>query len=118
MDIVFVRNLRVEAIIGVYEWERTGPQALTIDLEMRHNISRAARTDALEDALDYKAVTDRITEYVSQSQFELIESLAEKIATIIQEEFGVEWLRLTLGKPAAIPAADTVGLIIERGSKP
>lgn len=117
MDIVYIRGLKVETIIGVYDWERTGPQTITVDLEMRYNISRAARSDTLEDALDYKSVSDRITEYMQHSHFKLIEPLAENIATIVQEEFGVEWLRLTLGKPSAIQDADTVGLIIERGQK-
>lgn len=117
MDIVFVKGFRTEAVIGIFDWERTAPQPIIIDLEMRCNISRAARSDAIEDALDYKAVTDRIAEYVSESSFQLIESLAERIAGLVMEEFGVEWLRLTLGKPQAIPAADTVGLVIERDQR-
>ena len=117
MDIVFVTGLKVETIIGVFEWEKTAPQPLTLDLEMQYDISRAARTDDLADALDYKAVTDRITDYVQASRFELLEPLAENIAAIIRDEFGVQWLRLRLGKPAAIDAADTVGLVIERGSR-
>ena len=118
MDVVFVKGLKIEAIIGVFDWERTTPQTLTLDLEMRHNISRAALSDDIADALNYKAVTDRVTEYVQGTSFQLVEALAEKVASLVQEEFDVQWLRITLGKPGAIPAADCVGLIIERGQKP
>jgi dihydroneopterin aldolase len=117
MDIIFIRGLKIETIIGIEEWEKQNPQEIHIDLEMRHNISRAAASDNIEDALDYKAVTDRIVDYVNQNRFELIESLAENIATLVRLEFRVDWLRLTLGKPQAIEAADSVGLIIERGNK-
>jgi dihydroneopterin aldolase len=117
VDIVFIKGLTVETIIGVFDWERNTPQPLVIDLEMQHDISKAAASDELAEALNYKAVSDRIIEHVQESRCELIETLAEQLALLVQQEFAVTWLKLTLGKPAAIPAAETVGLIIERGNK-
>lgn len=114
MDIIFIKGLKIEAIIGVFEWERTHKQPLILDLEMGHDIKQAAGSDELEYALDYKSVSDCITRYVEDSSFQLIETLAERIVTLVQQEFGVPWLRLTVGKPDAIPSADTVGLVIER----
>ena len=117
MDKVFVKGLRVETVIGVYDWERTIKQSVIFDLIMKKDLRAAASTDDLQNTLDYKVVTDRITEYVEQTEFQLIESLAESVAELIQKEFGVEWLELTLTKPDAISKCEGVGIVIERGTK-
>jgi dihydroneopterin aldolase len=118
MDIVFIRGLRIETTIGIYDWEKTIRQPVVMDLEMASNIARGAATDRIEDALDYKAVSKRLKDFVSTSRFELVETLAERCAEIILAEFGVPWLRLTLNKIGAVTDSEGVGVIIERGTRP
>lgn len=117
MDIVFIRELKVQTVIGAFEWERAIRQTVVMDLELASQVARAAATDHLEDALDYKAVANRITSFVEGSGFHLVESLAEAIANILQQEFGVTWLRLRISKPAAVRNARDVGVLIERGKR-
>lgn len=117
MGIVFLRDLRVETIIGVFEWERTTRQVVAIDLEMAADIARAAASDSIDDALDYKAISKRLIDFVSSSSFQLVETLAEEIARILREEFAVPWVKVTLSKPGAIRGARDVGVIIERGER-
>ena len=117
MDIIFIKDLRVDAIIGIYEWERRVKQTISIDLQMGTDIARAARSDKISDTLDYKAVSKRIIALVAQSEYELVEALAETLAATIMAEFKVPWLQLTLAKPGAVRGAQSVGVIIERGSK-
>lgn len=117
MDIIFLRELKVEALIGVYEWERQVHQTLVLDIEMGVNISHSATTDNIADALDYSAVAGRIDSFVKESQFKLIESLAEHCAAIILNEFQAQWLRLRISKPGAVANAKDVGIIIERGER-
>ena len=117
MDIVFVRELRADAVIGVYDWERKIRQTLVLDLEMGSDNRRAARQDAIEDALDYAAVCARVGAYIEASEFELIETLAENIADLVLREFQVPWLRLRLCKPGAVAEARDVGVLIERGER-
>ena len=116
MDIVYIKQLEIETVIGVFDWEREIRQKVCIDLEMATDIRKAGETDNLDNALDYKAISKRLIEFVESSNFLLIEALAEQIATILLEEFDVPWLRLTLGKPGAISASKDVGVIIERGN--
>lgn len=118
MDIVYIRNLEVETVIGIFDWERRVRQVVSIDLEMAGDIRRAAATDQIEDALDYKAVGKRIISFVEGSSFGLVETMAEQIAGIVIQEFGVPWLRLRLGKPGALRGASDVGVLIERGTRP
>jgi len=117
MGIVFLRDLRVETIIGIFDWERTTRQVVAIDLEMAADIARAAASDSIDDALDYKAISKRLIDFVSSSSFQLVETLAEQIARIVREEFGVSWVRVTLSKPGAIRGARDVGVVIERGER-
>lgn len=117
MGIVFLRDLRVETIIGVFDWERTARQVVAIDLEMAADVARAAASDSIEDALDYKAISKRLIDFVSSSSYQLVETLAEEIARIVREEFGVPWVKVTLSKPGAIRGARDVGVIIERGER-
>ncbi len=118
MDIIFIRELRVDTVIGVYDWERTVRQSVLLDLEMATDIRRAAGGDALEHTLDYAAISARITDFIERSEFELVETMAEQVATLVLAEFPVPWLRLRLCKPGAVAAARDVGVLIERGVKP
>ncbi len=115
MDIVYITQLEVDTVIGVYDWERKIRQKVTIDIEMATDIRPAGQSDDLLDALDYKAISKRIISFVEDSEFMLIESLAENIATLVIKEFEIPWLKLTLGKPGALSSAQDVGVIIERG---
>ena len=117
MDIVFIRDLKVETVIGVYDWERQIRQTIHIDLEMATDIRQAAQTDAIDQALDYKSVAERLVQLVGDSRFQLVETLAENIGEIVRREFGVPWLRLTVRKPGALSYAREVGVIIERGQR-
>ncbi|MBD3646881.1 MAG: dihydroneopterin aldolase [Pseudomonadales bacterium] len=114
MDIVYIRELEVETVIGIFEWERNIKQIVSIDLEMASDISKAAHSDAIEDTLDYKSVAKRIIEFVEASEFQLVETLAEKIAELVLDEFNVDSLKLRLGKPGAVRGSRDVGVIIER----
>ncbi len=114
MDRIFIRDLRVDAVIGIYEWERRIKQTIAIDLELAADIRRAASTDAIEDTVNYKAVTKRVIDFVEASEFQLIESLSERIAEIILNEFGLRWVKITLSKPRAVRGARDVGVVIER----
>ncbi len=115
MDTVFIEALQIDTIIGVYDWERQVRQTVSLDVEMAWDNREAAATDDLQFALNYKAVADRLIEFVSGSQFQLIETMAEQICQIVQQEFSVSWLRLRLSKPGAVPQAKAVGLVLERG---
>ena len=118
MDIIFLHDLRIEAVIGIWEWERKIRQTVSIDLEMSADISKAAATDDVADTLNYKAVAKRLQEFVGESGFQLVETLAEKVAGIVRDEFGVSWVRVRVNKPGAIRGARDVGVIIERGTRP
>lgn len=115
MDIVYIKGLEVKTVIGIYDWEREVKQTISIDLEMAKDIRKAAEHDEIEYALDYKAVAKRIISFVEESEFKLIETLAERIAGIVREEFDVVWLKMKLGKPGAVTGSRDVGVIIERG---
>jgi len=118
MDIVFLRGLRIETTIGIYDWEKAIKQPVVLDLEMATDVARGAASDRIEDALDYKAVSKRLKQFVADSRFELVETLAERCAAIIRDEFGVPWVRLTLNKIGAVSESEGVGVIIERGQRP
>ena len=117
MDIVFIRQLEIETVIGIYDWERKIRQTVVLDLEMSTDVRRAAASERIQDALDYKAVAKRLQQFVSESEFQLVETLAERCAEIVLGEFSVDWVRLTLNKRGAVTGAQDVGVIIERGVK-
>jgi dihydroneopterin aldolase len=117
MDIVYIRDLKIDTVIGIFDWERRIRQTVSIDLEMATDIRAAAASDNIKDALDYKAVSKRIIAFVTASEFMLVEKLSEEIAAIVLNEFNVPWLRLRLSKPGAIRGSKDVGIIIERGEK-
>jgi dihydroneopterin aldolase len=114
MDHVFIEGLEIEALIGIYDWERRIRQTLVFDLEMAFDNRVPAATDDIADTLNYKAVSRRLVEYVSQSDFGLVETLAERCAEIVLQEFKVQRLRLKLSKPGAVRGARAVGVVIER----
>lgn len=118
MDIVYIRDLRIETIIGIFDWEREVRQVVSLDLEMAADIRPAAISDDIRDALDYKTISKRVTQLVRDSESQLIESLAELVASVVMQEFAVPWLRLRISKPGALRGALDVGLVIERGNKP
>lgn len=118
MDKVFIEGLEIDALIGIYDWERRIRQTLVFDLEMGFDNRAPAASDDIAHTLNYKAVSKRLIEYVSQSDFGLVETLAERCARIVMEEFNVPWLRLKLSKPGAVRGARAVGVIIERGNAP
>ena len=118
MDRVFIRELRVDTVIGVYDWERLIRQTVVLDLEMATDNRRAAASDQVEDALDYASVSERLIAFIEDSEFQLIETLAEQAAELVLKEFSVPWLRLRLSKPGAVSAARDVGVLIERGTEP
>jgi dihydroneopterin aldolase len=118
MDIIFLSDLKIETIIGIYDWERETKQTISLDLEMATDIRKAALSDHIDDTLDYKAVSKRLISFVEESKFELVERLAEECTQLIMNEFNVPWVRLRLNKGGAIRGASGVGILIERGTKP
>jgi len=118
MDIVYIRELAVETVIGIFDWEREIRQRVTLDLEMAVDITKAASTEDIDSTVSYKTVADRLIEFIEGSEFLLVETMAEEIAQIVMSEFNVPWVKLRLGKPGAVPEARDVGVIIERGSRP
>jgi len=117
MDIIFLHDLTIETIIGIYDWERKEKQSVILDLDMAADIPKAAISDSIEDTLNYKAVAKRLIEFVGNSDFQLVETLAERVAELVLEEFEVKWLRLRVNKKGAVRYAGDVGVIIERGVK-
>lgn len=118
MDIIFLHDLRIDAVIGLWDWERRIRQTVSIDLDMSADIRKAAVTDDVEDTLNYKAVAKRLQQFVGDSSFQLVETLAEKVAQIILDEFDVAWVRVRVNKPGAIRGARDAGVVIERGVRP
>ncbi len=117
MDIIYLKDLRINTVIGVYDWERKIKQIVILDLEMATDIGKAAKSDNIEDTLDYKSVAKRIIGFVEESQFNLVETLAERIAEIVLNEFNVSWCRLNLNKKGAVKGVRNIGVIIERGEQ-
>ena len=116
MDKIFLSALRVDCIVGIWEWERRVRQTVIIDLEMAADIRRAAASDHIDDTIDYKKVAKRLLAYVGESHFNLVEALAENIARVVVVEFGVSWVKVRLNKQGAIRGARDVGIEIERRS--
>ncbi len=113
-DIVYLHGLRCECTIGVWEWEKAIKQVVTFDLDLACDIRPASDNDELEKALDYQAIAERLISFVEQSRFELIETLAEKVAQLILSEFDTQWIKVRLDKGAAVKGVKSVGIVIER----
>jgi len=114
MDKIILTDLRVDAVIGIWDWEKRNLQNISIDLEMQTDTKKTSQSDSIGDALDYKAVSKRAKQFIQDSQFNLIETLAENLAQIILKEFDVQWLRLSISKPYAIRDSKNIGVCIER----
>jgi dihydroneopterin aldolase len=113
-DTIFLRGLEIECLIGFIEWERRIRQKVVIDFELPVDCAHAASTDEVADTLDYKRVAKRIIEFVSASEFKLVETMSHRVAMLVLEEFGVEWIRISVNKPGAIRGSRDVGVSIER----
>lgn len=113
-DRIFLHGLTAECVIGFIDWERRVKQTVVMDIELPVDCRRAALSDAVVDTLDYKKVAKRVLAFVSASEYHLVETLAHRLALMILEEFGVEWVRVTLNKPGAIRNSRDVGVVIER----
>jgi dihydroneopterin aldolase len=113
-DRIFLHGLTAECIIGFIDWERRVRQTVVLDIELPVDCRRASLTDEVADTLDYKKVAKRVLAYVAASEFKLVETLAHRVALLVLEEFGVEWVRVALNKPGAIRDSRDVGVVIER----
>jgi dihydroneopterin aldolase len=113
-DRIFLHGLTTECVIGFIDWERRVKQTVVMDIELPVDCRRAALSDAVVDTLDYKKVAKRVQAFVSASEYQLVETLAHRLALVILEEFGVAWVRVTLNKPGAIRNSRDVGVVIER----
>src|SRR5580692_2020270 len=114
MDKIFIHALKTEAIVGIFDWERQVKQAVVIDCEFSADIAKAALSDSIDDTLNYKRVAKRVLAFVEGTQFHLVETLAEHVAMLLLEEFGIAWVRISLSKPGAIRSSRDVGVLLER----
>ena len=113
-DTIFLHDLRVETIVGIWDWERKIKQTVSIDLEMGSDIRRAAASDSIDDTLNYKLVAKRVQQFVAESEFQLVETLAERIAAILLAEFALPWVQVRVNKPGVIRGSRDVGVQIRR----
>ena len=114
MDKIFIHALKTETIVGIFDWERQVKQTVVLDIEFSADIRKAAASDSIDDTLNYKAVAKRVLAFVDESSFHLVETLAEHVAMLILEDFGVSWVSLVLSKPGAIRNSRDVGVMLER----
>jgi dihydroneopterin aldolase len=114
MDKIFIHALKTETIIGIFDWERQVKQTVLIDIELSADIRKAALSDSVADTLNYKRVAKRVLAFVEASQFHLVEALAEHIAMLILDEFGVTWVNIVLSKPGAVRNSRDVGVALQR----
>ena len=114
MDTIYLHELKIDTVVGIWEWERRIRQTVVIDLEMGADIRKAAASDSIDDTLNYKAVAKRVQQFVSESSFQLVETMAERIAGLILDEFGVPWVSVKVNKPGAIRGARDVGVKVRR----
>jgi dihydroneopterin aldolase len=114
MDKIFIHALKTETIVGIFDWERQVKQTVVMDIEFSADIAKAALSDSIDDTLNYKGVAKRVLAFVDESSFHLVETLAEHIAMLILQEFGVSWVSIALSKPGAIRSSRDVGVMLER----
>jgi 7,8-dihydroneopterin aldolase/epimerase/oxygenase len=114
MDKIFIHALKTEAIIGIFDWERQVKQTVVIDIEISADIAKAALSDSIDDTLNYKRIAKRVLAFVEESRFHLVETLAERIAMLLLEDFGIAWVSISLSKPGAIRSSRDVGVMLER----
>jgi len=116
-DIIFINELRIETVIGIFDWERQIKQTVVLDLELATDISKAAASDHIDDTIDYKTLTKKVITFVESSEFQLVETLAERVCELVRNDFNVPWVKLKLNKLGALRGARDVGILIERGSR-
>lgn len=114
MDKIFIHALKTEAIIGIFDWERQVKQTVIVDIEISADVAKAALSDSINDTLNYKRIAKRVLAFVEESKFHLVETLAERIAMLLLEDFGVDWVSISLSKPGAIRSSRDVGVMLER----
>ncbi len=117
MDTVFIHNLIAHPVVGAFEWEQRIQQKVIINLEMQTDVRKSSTHDSLDKALDYKLVAQQVKKFIEKSRFALLETMAEKTAEFVLNEFTTKWVRVRLDKPFAVRGAGTVGVTIERGNK-
>ena len=117
MDIIFLHGLKVECVIGIWEWERRITQTLIFDLDMGFDTTVAAHSGAIEDTLNYREIAKRITAYSQETRANLVETLAQGVADILLKEFGASWCKVQVNKRGAVTGASDVGVVIERGGR-
>lgn len=118
MDIIYLHGLQCQCVIGVWQWEKAITQTLVLDIDLATDIHAAAASDDVADTIDYQAIAERVGDYAQANSFALIETLIEKLAELILDEFKVPWVRIKLDKGAAVKNVKHVGVIIERGQRP
>ena len=114
MDKIFIHALKTEAIIGIFDWERQVKQTVIVDIEISADVRKAALSDSIGDTVNYKRIAKRVLAFVEESKFHLVETLAEHIAMLILDDFGISWVRVSLSKPGAIRSSRDVGVSLER----
>jgi dihydroneopterin aldolase len=117
MDVIFINDLRVDMLIGVYDWERKVPQTVQLDLEVGIPGSGRPRSDKIGETLDYSKIVGRVTASLKENRFLLVERLAEHIAQLVMAEFKAPWIKVSVTKLAALKDVKRVGITIERGKK-
>lgn len=117
MDIIYINDLRIETVIGIFDWERKIKQTVVLDIEMAGDCRKAAENDSVDDTVNYKSVAKRLIAFVGDSEYQLVETLAERCAEIVVNEFQVPWVKLRINKQGALRGARDVGVIIERGER-
>lgn len=118
MDLIFLHEVRVQAVLGVPDWERMASQTILLDIELAMPHSRSCITDDIEDTIDYGEIVTRVRAHLAQQPYHLVEALAENIAGIIMQEFSSPWVKVRVAKPGILPGVKQLGVVIERGQKP
>lgn len=118
MDIIYIKQLKIDTVIGIFDWEREIKQQVCLDIDMAVDIAQAAAGEDIDSTVSYKSVCDRLIDFIAKSEFLLVETMAQEIATLLREEFSLSWVRIRVGKPTAIADALEVGVLIERGERP
>ena len=117
MDIIFINQLELETVIGIHDWERENKQPIILDIDIGCSIEAAAKSDRIDDCIDYFNVCERMKQLAHSHRYELVESFVEEASQIILHEFGASWVKIKLSKPNAVKEASGVGVIIERHRK-
>ena len=116
MDIIFINELRATTLIGIYPREQAMPQTVEISLQIGTSTASAGASDDIGDTIDYARVVDRLRGELAARHFNLLERLAEYVATLLLEDFGATWVRVSIAKLGMMRGVARVGVVIERGA--